>query len=259
MEIAFLQFEVVKGERAVNCTRVEKLIDEYFSTGNSADIFLLPELWSTGYSLKELNLLASQNGDEDAEFLGNLAIKYGVWFAGGSVAAKTDAGIFNRSQIIDRSGKLQAVYDKIHLVPMLDEPRYMVAGNKRCVHDIEGVRFGFAICYDLRFCELLRALALDGAEVLMLPAQWPTLRGEHWKALLKARAIENQYYLFASNNTVSGEDGFVGHSIAIAPDGTTLSGFESETGVKSALVDTTKVKKLREMVPVIANRRPELY
>jgi predicted amidohydrolase len=259
MEIAFLQMEVITGDREANFSKVKKLTEDFFSLGNSADLFLLPELWSTGYALKDLHSLASDEGAVEEQFLGRLAQKYNVWFAGGSVAAKTKSGIYNRAQIIDRTGKLQGIYDKVHLVPMLDEPRYLAAGDKRCTHMIEGIRFGFAICYDLRFCEFIRRLNLDGAEVMLVSAQWPTVRAEHWKTLIRARAIENQCYLFAANSVATGPNGFAGHSIALAPDGSTLCGFDMETDVKSAIVDTSFVTKLRKSVPVFENRRPELY
>ena len=93
------------------------------------DVIILPELWSTGYALAELNSLASAEGNEEADFLGELARKYNIWFAGGSVAAKTEKGITNRAQIVDRAGRLVATYDKTHLVPMLDEDKYLVAGD----------------------------------------------------------------------------------------------------------------------------------
>lgn len=259
MEIAFAQMKVVRGDRQANFNQVDQMITDFFASGKSADIFLLPELWSTGYALEELQSLASEGGDEEAQFLGKLARKHDIWFAGGSVAAKTSSGMYNRSQIINRRGELEAIYDKVHLVPMLDEPRYLAAGNKRCVHAIEGVRFGFAICYDLRFCEFIRKLALDGAEVLLIPAQWPSVRSEHWKTLLQARAIENQCYLFAANSFAPGPKGFAGNSIGLGPDGSTLCRFEHETGVKSAVIDNTLVAQIRRDVPVFANRRPELY
>lgn len=259
MEIAFIQMEVITGNREVNFRKVEQLVEDFFASGNSADLFLLPELWSTGYALKDLHSLASDEGEDEAQFLGRLAKKYKVWFAGGSVAAKTELGIFNRAQIIDRKGTLQAIYDKVHLVPMLDEPRYLVAGAKRCTHTIEGICFGFAICYDIRFCEFIRRLALDGAVVMLISAQWPTIRAEHWTTLIKARAIENQCYLFAANSVAPGSDGFAGNSIALAPDGSTLCSFKIETGVKSTVVDGSLVTTLRKSVPVFENRRPELY
>lgn len=259
MRIAFAQMNVAAGDKAANYSKVEELVEGFFAAGGAADIVLLPELWSTGYALKELNALASDEGEEEAEFLGRLARAHNVWFAGGSVAAKSSAGIFNRAQIVDRQGQLQAFYDKIHLVPMLDEPKYLAAGKSRCVHTIEGTHFGLAICYDLRFGELIRRLALDGAEVLLFSAQWPSVRAEHWKILVRARAIENQCYLFAANSYAEGPGGFAGHSVAIGPDGSILGHTDTGEGVCSATVDSKAVADMRRQVPVFANRRPELY
>jgi predicted amidohydrolase len=223
------------------------------------DLIVLPELWSTGYALNELHTLASDQGDEEATFLGDLAQLHNVWFAGGSIAAKSEEGIFNRGQIINRSGDLTGSYDKVHLVPMLDEDKYLKAGNSHCVYEIEGVSFGFAICYDIRFCEFLRKLALCGAQALIVSAEWPLIRLSHWQALLKARAIENQYFVLAANNVALGETQFAGHSVAHGPDGSTLAQFEFSEDVKVVNINVETVNTIRASVPVFKDRRPELY
>ncbi len=259
MNIALIQMAVVPGDRQLNYSRVQHWVGKALSLHPKPDLIVLPELWSTGYALKELNSLASDEGQADAEFLGTLARKYDVWFAGGSVAAKTSRGIVNRAQILNRKGELKATYDKVHLVPMLDEHKYLVAGNSHCVYEIEGINFGLAICYDLRFCEFLRKLALCEAHALIVAAEWPLIRLSHWQALLKARAIENQYYVLASNNVALEKAPFAGHSIAYGPDGSALCQFEFAEDVKVVNIDISAVERIRENVPVFKDRRPELY
>lgn len=259
MKIALIQQAVTPGNKQINYDRVTQLVEQALAASRKPDLVILPELWSTGYALAELDRLASDGGHEEAEFLGKLARKHRVWFAGGSVAAKTREGITNRAQIIDRDGVLQATYDKIHLVPMLNEDKYLAAGSKSCIYNIEGISFGFAICYDIRFCEFIRKLALGGAQVLVVAAEWPLVRLSHWQALLKARAIENQCYVLAANNVATGDAPFAGHSVAHGPDGRTLCQLEFQEGVNQVHIDLQAVELIRKAVPVFRDRRPEMY
>lgn len=259
MNIALIQMAIAAGDKAANYNKVKHLVERAVALHPTADMIVLPELWSTGYALKELHALASDEGDDEAAFLGELAQKHGVWFGGGSVAAKSQSGIFNRAQIINRNGELTASYDKVHLVPMLDEHKYLKAGNNLCVEDIEGISFGFAICYDIRFCEFMRKLALSGAQALIISAEWPLVRLSHWQALLKARAIENQCYVLAANNVAFGDAPFAGHSVAHGPDGSTMCQFENAEDVKIVTINTDTVDAIRANVPVFKDRRPELY
>jgi len=259
MRITIIQQNVALADKKSNFTTVTRLVQEAAAQNRRPDLIVLPELWSTGYALSELSHMASSDGHEEAEFLGKLAQKHNIWFAGGSVAAKTQNGITNRAQIIDRSGKLQNFYDKIHLVPMLDEHKYLIAGNSTCIHTIEGINFGFAICYDIRFCQFIQKLVLDGAEALIVSAQWPLSRLGHWQTLLRARAIENQCYILAANNVSDGTPAFAGHSVAHGPDGSTLCQFERKEGIKQITIDLDTVSKIRREIPVFRDRRPELY
>lgn len=259
MRITIIQQKVALADKKLNFTTVTRLVEEAAIQHPRTDLIVLPELWSTGYALSELSHMASSEGNEEADFLGELAKKHNLWFAGGSIAAKTQYGIVNRAQIIDRSGNLQHFYDKVHLVPMLGEHEYLTPGNKTCIHKIEGITFGFAICYDIRFCQFINKLTLEGAEALIVSAQWPLSRLSHWQTLLRARAIESQCYVLAANNVEVGEPTFAGHSVAHGPDGSTLCQFEREEGSKQINIDIGIVSRIRQEIPVSHDRRPELY
>jgi predicted amidohydrolase len=259
MQIALIQLDVVLADKKANFANVKRLVEKAAASSPALDLIVLPELWSTGYALEQLDKLASNEGNEEADFLGNLARKHRIWFAGGSVAAKTKSGITNRAQIIDRSGNLQKTYDKIHLVPMLHEDKYLIAGDSVCVYEIEKIIFGFAICYDIRFCQFIHKLALLGAQALIVSAQWPLIRLNHWQTLLQARAIENQCYVLACNNVAADNPPFAGHSVAHGPDGSVLCQFDFQQEVRQVSIDPQLVEKTRREIPLFADRRPEFY
>ncbi len=164
--------------------------------------------------------------------------------------------------MLNREGEVIHRYDKIHLVPMLDEPKYLEGGRNKAGHfELDGVKMGVVICYDLRFPELLRPLALNGAKVIHIVAQWPSARIEHWKYLLHARAIENQCYIIAVNSSGScKETQFAGESLVIDPAGKLVTSGPSE---KEASLHVTlqleKVTETRKSIPIFTSRVPHLY
>ena len=105
----------------------------------------------------------------------------------------------------------------------------------------------------------MRKLAIKGAQALIISAEWPLVRLNHWQALLKARAIENQCYVLAANNTAMGSAPFAGHSQALAPDGSTLSQLGFQEGIATVEIDPETVDQIRQAVPVFRDRRPEIY
>jgi predicted amidohydrolase len=224
-------------------------------------VIVLPEMWDVGYALERKDELADDEGRAAADFLGGLARQYGVWFAGGSVLARVAGGIVNRAQVVDPSGMLVAQYDKVHLVPMLNEPLHLAGGNSRCLFAIAGTTASCVLCYDLRFCEFIRRCALDGAKALFISAQWPEERIEHWTCLLRARAIENMMYVLACNRVgSSGGVRFGGHSMAIDPWGVVLhqGSAQAEEGAFVSF-DPAVADHIRNQLQVFAMRRPELY
>ncbi len=142
---------------------------------------------------------------------------------------------------------------------MLDEHKYLTAGNSACIYTIENIVFGFAICYDIRFCSFIHKLAIDGAQAIVVSAQWPLARINHWKTLLRARAIENQCYILAANNMADGPVPFAGASMVCAPDGETVVELEDREDIAQVNIDTQLIESIRDQVPVFNDRRPELY
>ena len=257
MRVCALQIDVKAGERADNQATVRRLVAEAVGLC-SPEVIVLPELWSTGYALKQARELADE--ERDARFLSGLAREYGLAFAGGSVLAAEGGKVFNRAQVIDHEGRYVASYDKVHLFRLMDEDKYLAPGTAALLFDLGGMSGASVICYDIRFCELPRKLAVQGAEVLFVSAEWPAPRVEHWRTLLRARAIENQMYVVACNRCgITGNTEFAGRSAIIAPDGTVLAEAGAGEEIIWADIEPEAVRRVRSSIPVFADRVPELY
>lgn len=257
MRVCALQMDVKKGDRAANHAALRRLAAEAKNLC-SPDVIVLPELWSTGYALEQASELADELGD--AAFLGGLARELGTSFIGGSVLAEEGGKFFNRAQVIDSEGRYAASYDKVHLFRLMDEDMFLAPGSRLSLFHAGGLRCASVICYDIRFCELPRRLAMEGAECLFVSAEWPIPRTEHWRTLLRARAIENQMFVAACNRCgVTEGTEFAGHSALIAPDGTVLAEAGKDEDIIWADFDPEQVRRTRAQIPVFTDRMPELY
>ncbi|TQE92076.1 carbon-nitrogen family hydrolase [Ureibacillus terrenus] len=257
MKIGCIQMNVGFGKVEENFERAERLIREAVEKG--AEIVVLPEMWNTGYALEKLEELADENGDRTKAFLQRLARELNVHIVGGSVATKRNGKFYNTMYVVNRDGELVSEYSKAHLFRLMDEEKYLEAGNSMNRFDLDDLPAAAVICYDIRFPEWLRAHALAGAKVLFVSAQWPTPRIDHWKILLQARAIENQCFVVAVNRISRKPENFNGQSMVIEPWGEVLwTGAEDEE-LAVIDVDFSKVDEVRTRIPVYDDRRPELY
>ena len=260
MRVAVIQMDVMQGDLNANMAAVEDHVQALARSASPPDVITLPELWSTGYALGEAKALASPGGMREMQFLAGLAKKYRVAFAGGSVLALDKKSVFNRALVINNKGELVASYDKIHLFRPMDEHRWLAFGSQRVLFDFFGMRCACVICYDIRFPELIRRLALDGAEALFVCAEWPAPRIDQWEALLRARAVENQMIVVACNRCgTSADTHFGGRSLIIAPDGKILARCGDGQERCCAEVDECFPSALRASFPVFIDRRPEAY
>lgn len=216
MKIACVQMDIALGKPNINFSKVENLIAE--AVKQNSDVIVLPEMWNTGYALKELSTIADENGNDTKQFLTRLSKKYAVNIVGGSVATSRDGKFFNTMYVSDRNGNIISQYDKAHLFKLMDEHLYLEPGQSNNIFQLDEVTCGGVICYDLRFPEWIRSHVLNGAKIMFIPAQWPTKRTDHWQLLLQARAIENQCFIVGINRVGSDTNNeFDGHSMVIAP------------------------------------------
>lgn len=261
MKYAICQMDLRAGEPEANRERVREWIQETVKK-ESPDVVVLPEMWTTAYTLDRLEEVADRDGEPTRTLLQGLAKAHNVHMIGGSIANKKDGQFYNTALIISNDGEVIHEYDKIHLVPMLDEPKYLSGGHEKgTIFELDGIKMGVITCYDLRFPELARSLALQGAQVLHVVAEWPMPRKDHWKPLHQARAIENQMYVISCNR-VGETNGttFCGTSMVVDAWGSVIAeGSEDREETIVATVDLQEVAKVREGVPSFESRVPELY
>ena len=176
---------------------------------------------------------------------------------------RENSRIYNSAAVISPKGELLGKYRKIHLFSagLVREEKCFTPGAHLINIDIDGIKWGLMICYDLRFPELSLQLTLKGTDVLALCASWPRIRINHWKVLTRARAIDNQIFLVGANRT--GSDGgldFGGSSCLIDPFGEVLTeAGENEERLLVAELDKNRVDYARNRLPVMKHRREDLY
>ena len=255
LKVAAIQFNITLGNIDRNLAKVEAALNRVTSRG--AQLAVLPEMWSSGYDYKRLARHAAETPRviktlcrRTAEL--NLVVV-------GSLPEQSDGKIYNTAYVIDR-GNLVGSYRKLHMFSTMGEDRFLSPGNKSLVVPTSVGRLGIAICYDLRFPELFRKMALEGAEIVCLPSEWPKPRQEHWRTLLRARAMENQLFLIATNCCgVQGKLDFFGMSLLLSARGEVLA----EGGeVDTELIATFAAQEMidyRAQIRCYDDRRPEIY
>ena len=258
MKICAVQTGAAPGDRAANMRKAAQQIE--LAAGNGIDVLVLPELWDLGFYPANALELGDQDGKEAREFLSTLAARHGINIIGGSVVCKIDGKIRNRSYVFNRSGSEVAFYDKSHLFTPSGEHENFEAGNLLAFYELDGISVGQITCYDLRFGELVRTLALKGIKVLFVPAAWPHPRLNHWRILTQARAVENQMFVVAVNavGTVSNLT-FCGHSMMVDPWGEIIAEAGDGEQILIGALDLAIIADIRERINVFRDRRPELY
>ena len=189
MKISIAQFKSELGAIEKNFSTAARLIE----AAKNSDVILLPELWSTGYYPTPVEKFADVDGERTKKFLCVAAKEFSINIIGGSV-------------IVDSGGReIVATYDKTHLFSFAQEDKVFSAGDKISVVELDDVCCGLAICYDLRFPEFIRKIALKGAEIIFIPAAWSLKRLTPRQILTKARAIENQIFVVFANSSGKSE------------------------------------------------------
>ncbi len=258
MRISIGQMNVDAGHPEHNLPVVQAMTAEAKRRGS--DLVLFPELWASGYDLERAEQHADRLGEGLFAAMSDLARQHGLYLLAGSLLSRETQGFCNTSVLYGPDGAQLAVYSKLHLFRLMDEEKFLTAGSQRTVVDTPWGKAGMAICYDLRFPELFRRYALEGARVFFLPSEWPHPRLAHWQTLLRARAIENQCFVVACNRVGKmGETEFFGHSTIIDPWGEIVVEAGSQETLLTAEIDWDLVDTVRRRIPIFADRRQEMY
>ncbi|MDO4191321.1 MAG: nitrilase-related carbon-nitrogen hydrolase [Bacteroidales bacterium] len=245
MKISIIQQEIVWGDKEHNLSAFSQLVEPLYG---KTDVVVLPEMWSTGFSVDKPYLAEDELGE--AFHCVRRWAKDGDFAVAGSIMAKEGEHSVNRGFFCEPDGTLTTA-DKRHLF-IGDEQRYFVPGNKHLDVTFRDVKFRVLICFDLRFPVWSRNVGGNSYDVLIYTANWPKDRIEAWDTLTKARAMENQSYVCAVNAV--GVDSYhvyhCGHSVLLDPRGNVLVDFEENAiGCKTGEIDLEKLNKVRNRLP----------
>jgi predicted amidohydrolase len=258
-----------RSDKAANLEKAERLVARAAATG--ADVVLLPEKWNAIGDAEVLHAAAETlDGGESVEAMAGWARDHGITLVGGSITERRDGRekLSNTSVVFESDGSVAAVYRKIHMFDVevgghvyresdAEEP-----GNEPVVVVTEGWTTGLTVCYDVRFPELYRILALQGAELVTVPAHFTLYTGrDHWELLLRARAVENQYYVAAAaqiGETLPGRLSY-GRSLIADPWGIVVATAPDEETVIAAELDRRRLEEVRAKLPSLASRQADAY
>jgi len=244
-------------------------IDRAAATG--ARLVTLPEVWTYLGPDEGAAVAAEPIPGPLTDVLAAEAREHGIWLHAGSFLERA-AGqpkLFNTTVVFDPAGEMVARYRKIHLFDVdlatgtaYRESNTMAPGDEIVTFDLDGVTVGLAICYDLRFPELFRILALRGAEIILLPAAFTLTTGkDHWAPLIRTRAIENTLFMVAPGQVGQHPPGLwcYGRSMVVDPWGLVVAQASDRPTVLSTTIDLEDVRRVRRQIPSLANRMPERY
>ncbi len=257
IKISLAQFEVQVGKPEVNFHTAVKFIEQ--AAAQHSSIILLPELWTSGYDLANWADYLSPNQNILGEII-QLSKKHQIAI-GGSYITADERGCRNTFIIAKSDGTLSTPYHKVHLFRLLEEHQFFQAGDRFVIEQFEWGKAGLAICYDLRFPEMFRFHAKNGASMVLIVAQWGARRAEHWRTFLKARAIENQIFVAGVNaigrvgNTLN-----AGYSAVVSPWGEVLiEGAPDHEELLSAQINFDLIKEVKQHLNSAQDRRDDLY
>ena len=263
MKLALCQM-LVGMDKQKNTEKALSMIREAAAGG--ADIVSLPEMWNCPYSNKYFREYAEGPEGPTAAALSGIAKELGIYLIGGSIPELKEDKVYNTSYIFDRSGKRIGTHRKVHLFDIdvkggirFMESDTLTAGDEITVVDTEFCKVGVAICYDVRFPEQSRRMALMGAKLIVLPAAFNMTTGPlHWDLSMRMRALDNQVY-FAACSPARDMDGVYqayGNSCVADPWGQFAAHMDEKEGILYCDIDLEKVESVREQLPLLKHRRP---
>jgi omega-amidase len=258
LSVSLAQMQVIPGDNARNIATAQRLVAE--AARRKSSLIVFPELFTTGYVLSKAKDFASELNKGDFAELSSLATKGNIAITG-SVLEKRGLEVANSMPFFAPNGRMLGAYRKMHLFKLFQEDEFLAPGQSPLVLDLPWGTTGLAICYDLRFPEMFRRYSIkDKATLMIIPAEWPLLRIEHWRALLIARAIENQCYVIGCNAAgESGDQVFGGHSMIVDPWGKIVVEAGESPQLISAEIELDTVAEVRGKISALEDLRKDVY
>lgn len=266
LKIGICQMKVEE-DKDKNINHAEEMIRK--AARNGSNLVVLPEMFNCPYENKYFPLFGESYPGKTTNMLADLAKKLGIYIVGGSIPEKDGDAIYNTSYIFDDYGKLIGKHRKVHLFDIdveggikFKESDTLGYGESVTVVDTKYGKIGVAICYDMRFPELMRLMALEGAQIIIVPAAFNMTTGPaHWDILLKARALDNQVYFVAASPCRNLDASYhaYGYSSIVDPWGKIVSQAKDEECIIYGEVDFKKIQKIRNELPLLKHRRNDLY
>lgn len=248
--VSAIQMNSAIANKRANFEKVQKLVER--DVDCNTDIIVLPEVWTVGWSPKNFQASAENlNNSETVDFLSEIAKKYNSWVVGGSFITKDGEHFYNTCPVLNREGKLVTTYSKNHLFSYYgsDEGKYVKVGDSPVMVDIEGVKTGLTICYDIRFPEIYRAYRKAGADLFINCAAWGLKKPIPWESMTRCRAVENQTFMVALTQSGYIEDGEwnIGHSRIIDYKGDSACEIKDQKeGAMTASINLKEMYDFRE-------------
>lgn len=234
-----------------------RMADE--AAGRGASLICFPEQFVTGWSPDVAPGAGEPLDGPLATAFSHIAERCGIAVAGSIIESGEGRRPKNTVVVTGADAKLLAAYAKIHLFSPDGEDLAYEAGDRIATFTLDGMVFGLAVCYDLRFPELFRIYALAGAECVLVPAAWPCSRLSHWETLLPARALENRYYVAGVNTPGMPGGACCGGSLAADPDGAIIGRCGAGEEILTVEIDPAAVHDARSSLPSLSDRRSDLY
>lgn len=258
LSITLAQMNIAFGDQRKNFNNMVRMTE--IASKRGSNIIVLPELWSTGYDLENAKSHASEMNKGMFGQLSKVATQHKIVIVG-SLLEKRGVEVANSAPLFAPNGRMMGIYRKVHLFPLMQEDTYLQPGPALITIDMPWGVTGMAICYDLRFPEIFRKYVNDdGARMIIIPAEWPIARIDHWRTLLIARAIENQCYIIGCN--AAGETNgtvFGGHSMIVDPWGKIVVEAGETPQLITGQIELDVIDEVRERIPVKDSLRFDLY
>ena len=234
------------------------------------DLVMFGEMFTCPYQTENFPVYAEEEGGESWQIFSSLAKRYKTYLAAGSIPELgKDGKVYNTAYVFNREGEMIAKHRKMHLFDIdvkggqtFRESDTLTAGDQITTFDTEFGKAGLAICFDLRFPELFRMMALEGVDFILVPAAFNTTTGPlHWDTLFKCRALDNQCYIIGTSvaRDPSASYQAYGHSLIADPWGKIVRELDEKEGILGNDIDLGRCIEVREQIPVLKARRTDLY